>query len=62
MKYVHKNHKHYYYINRGVYNYSVRQYSDRMNPGSILTMDSDQFQTFIERLKKGGWYEQSTSR
>lgn len=62
MKYVHENHTHAYYISRGVYTYQVRQYTDRKNPGSVLQMDSREFKDFIERLKKGGWYEQPTFR
>jgi hypothetical protein len=60
MKYVHQNHDHVYYVSRGLYNYSVRQWEKGSVPGKLLEMDKDQYKNFEKMLKDGGWNEQST--
>jgi hypothetical protein len=62
-KYVHDCYQHVYYLSQGVYGTTLKQYTkDEGVPGSSIRLTDQELVQFKEMLKKGGWYEQSTSR
>jgi hypothetical protein len=58
-KWEHRDHSHYYYVNRDMWGFTVRQYIDGA-PGPRLEMDDSQYQNFERMLVEGGWDEQPT--